>query len=143
MPGKSLTTLTLADATDILNVILDASDQPIAVSIADVHGDELIGARQDGCKVPSLITARNKAKTAIDFQRDTSAFKEGDWSAEDFANARQLNPTFVGWGGGVLILLEGEVVGAAGVSGLSEEEDADLAELRPEGWQSEVPATVA
>ena len=37
------------------------------------------------------------------------------------------DPRYVGWGGGVPVLVEGQVVGAVAVSGLSQEEDAELA----------------
>lgn len=36
---------------------------------------------------------------------------------------------YVGWGGGVPIVVEGQVVGAVGVSGLPEAEDMRLAEI--------------
>src|SRR5438105_8649646 len=39
------------------------------------------------------------------------------------------DPRFVGWGGGLPIWKDGEVVGAVGVSGLSADEDAALAAL--------------
>jgi glc operon protein GlcG len=36
---------------------------------------------------------------------------------------------YTGWGGGVPLVVEGQVVGAVGVSGLPEEEDMVLAQL--------------
>ncbi|MGB8831851.1 MAG: heme-binding protein, partial [Candidatus Sulfotelmatobacter sp.] len=39
------------------------------------------------------------------------------------------DPRYVGWGGGVPIVINGEIVGAIAVSGLSSAEDAALATL--------------
>jgi glc operon protein GlcG len=39
------------------------------------------------------------------------------------------DPRFVGWGGGVPVIVDGSVVGSVAVSGLKQEEDAELAAL--------------
>jgi glc operon protein GlcG len=39
------------------------------------------------------------------------------------------DPRYVGWGGGVPVVVAGTVVGAIAVSGLSQEEDMELAEM--------------
>ncbi len=39
------------------------------------------------------------------------------------------DPRFVTWGGGLPVLVEGQVVGAVAVSGLPEAEDEEIAEL--------------
>jgi glc operon protein GlcG len=39
------------------------------------------------------------------------------------------DPRYVGWGGGVPVIMNGSVVGSVAVSGLSQEEDAELAAL--------------
>ncbi len=36
---------------------------------------------------------------------------------------------YIGWGGGLPVIIDGEVVGAVGVSGLPESDDIELAEL--------------
>ncbi len=37
------------------------------------------------------------------------------------------DPRYVGWGGGVPIIVDGEVIGAIGISGLPEADDVELA----------------
>lgn len=37
------------------------------------------------------------------------------------------DPRYVGWGGGVPIIVAGDVIGAIGVSGLPEDADVELA----------------
>jgi len=37
------------------------------------------------------------------------------------------DPRYVGWGGGVPIVVDGAVIGAVGVSGLAEADDVELA----------------
>ena len=39
------------------------------------------------------------------------------------------DPRYIGWGGGLPVLVDDQVVGAVGVSGLPESEDMQLAEL--------------
>ena len=50
--------------------------------------------------------------------------KAGGWSLSYFGD-----PRYVGWAGGLLIVMDGEVVGAVAVSGLSEDEDERIARL--------------
>ena len=54
----------------------------------------------------------------------------GDASrTENFALTNFGDLRYTGWGGGVPILYEGQVVGAVGVSGLPEQEDMVLARM--------------
>ena len=39
------------------------------------------------------------------------------------------DPRIVGWGGGVPVIVNGTVVGSVAVSGLTQEEDAELAAI--------------
>jgi glc operon protein GlcG len=43
---------------------------------------------------------------------------------------------YIGWGGGVPVIIEGTVVGAVGVSGLPEQEDMVLAQMGVEAIMS-------
>jgi glc operon protein GlcG len=38
------------------------------------------------------------------------------------------DPRYVGWGGGIPLVVDGDVVGAIGVSGLPEADDIEIAE---------------
>ena len=97
------------------------------LAVVDPHGELLSLLRMDGAPVQSVRVATSKALTAA---REGSAtgelgkrFKENGWQ---MANS---DPRFTGWDGGVPVLHRGQVVGAVAVSGLSQEEDAELARL--------------
>jgi glc operon protein GlcG len=98
------------------------------VAVADAHG-ELIGLlRLDGAPLPSITIAANKAWTAARERKPTYDIGQASRDPEHgFDMAYYGDPRYVGWGGGLPVLVDGLVVGAVAVSGLSEEEDAELA----------------
>ncbi len=124
-------TLSHDDAYTIINTIksaLEYKQQGAAIAVTDKHGELLAFFRTDGCKLPSITIAINKAHTAA---REQCPSKEvglssqtNGWPMTNFGN---LN--YVGWGGGIPVLKDDVVVGAIGVSGLSEDEDIALANL--------------
>lgn len=100
------------------------------IAVADDHG-ELVGLlRLDGAPLPSTTIATNKAWTAA---RERKPSWELGIASRDpktgFDMAYYGDPRFVGWGGGVPVVLDGSVVGSVAVSGLSQEEDAELAAM--------------
>jgi glc operon protein GlcG len=84
--------------------------------------------RTDGCPLGSINIAMNKAFTASRERKESKAVgnssKEKGWPLTNYGDLR-----YVGWGGGVPIIIEGECIGAVGVSGLPEEEDMVLSRL--------------
>jgi glc operon protein GlcG len=107
---------------------LEKDDKGAAVAVVDRHGELIVFLRTDGCRLSSVTIAVNKAFTAAREQTESSAVgnrsHEEGWPMSNLGDSR-----FVGWGGGVPIIHQGEVVGAVGVSGLSTEEDVALAHL--------------
>lgn len=121
--------LSHSDAMRIVELIrseLEAQGKGAAIAVADAHGELIAFLRTDGCKLPSLTIAINKAFTAAREQKpsreigDSSRSKQ--WPMSNFGDLR-----YTAWGGGVPIVYQGQVVGAVGVSGLPEEEDMLLA----------------
>lgn len=128
---RTVHSLDYADAKTIVDGIIAkaATGQKAAVvAVADTHGELLALARMDGAPVSSIVVAANKAWTAA---RERKPSKEiGDkvkHAGKGFDIAYYGDPRFVGWGGGVPVWKDGEVVGAVGVSGLSSAEDSELA----------------
>jgi glc operon protein GlcG len=84
--------------------------------------------RTDGCPLPSINNALNKAFTASREGKESKAIgnssKEKGWPMTNFGDLR-----YTAWGGGVPIIHQGICVGAVGVSGLPEEDDMVLAGL--------------
>lgn len=101
-----------------------------AVAVADAHGDPICFARMDGAPVSSITIAMNKAWTAARERKPTKEIGEKVRSPEKGHDISYYgDPKYVGWGGGIPVWKNGEVVGAVAVSGLSSNEDITLATL--------------
>lgn len=120
--------------TDALNIVaaireaLEHKGQGAAIAVVDTQGELLAFLRTDGCKLPSITIAINKAFTAAREQKDSwtigQSSREKPFPMTNFGDLR-----YTAWGGGVPIVYKGEVVGAVAVSGLAEHEDMELAEM--------------
>ena len=105
---------------------LEADGRGAAVAAVDAHGELVAFLRTDSCPLPSIKIAIGKAFTAARERKESRAL--GDASrAEGFPLTNFTELGYVGWGGGVPIVVEGEVIGAVGISGLPEEDDMELA----------------
>ncbi|MFA6314567.1 MAG: heme-binding protein [Sterolibacterium sp.] len=97
---------------------------PVVIAIVDAAGQLLYLERNDGAQLGSLDVALGKATTAALFRRPTKDWEErlaeGRLGFLSFQNRTLLE-------GGVPVLVDGEVVGAIGVSGVKSNEDAQIA----------------
>lgn len=99
-----------------------------AIAVVDAHGELVAFLRTEGCRLPSINIAINKAFTAA--REQTTSKDVGNASKkEGFPMTNFGDLKYIGWGGGVPIYYEGKIAGAVGVSGLPEEEDMTMAEL--------------
>ena len=118
-----------ATARELVGVVaerLEGEGKGAAVAVVDPHGELVAFSRTDGCPLPSIKIAIQKAFTAARERSESRAL--GDKArAEDFPLTNFGELGYVGWGGGVPIVVEGEVTGAIGISGLPEEDDMELA----------------
>jgi len=125
------TVLSHTDALKILDVVKverDKDNKGAAVAIVDAHGELIAFLRTDGCRLPSINIAINKAFTAA--RECTESKTLGNRSRDEgFPMTNYGELRYVSWGGGVPILNDGQVVGAIGVSGLPEDEDMVLARM--------------
>ena len=100
------------------------------IAVADAHG-ELIGLlRVDGAPLASVGIATNKAWTAARERKPTRQIgmeSRDPQTAFDIAYYGDMR--YLGWGGGVSVMLDGKVVGAVAVSGITEDEDVALAQF--------------
>ncbi len=105
---------------------LDRDGLGAAVAVVDHHGELVAFVRTDGCPLPSIANAINKAYTAARERRPSREI--GDASRnEGFPITNFGDLRYTGWGGGVPLVVEGAVVGAVGVSGLPEQDDMRIA----------------
>ncbi len=100
------------------------------IAVADKAGELIALQRLDGAAVAAVTIATNKAFTAAREGKPTRQLgQESRDPVKGFDMAYFGDRRFVGWGGGVPVIVAGEVVGAVGVSGLPEEVDMELAEI--------------
>jgi glc operon protein GlcG len=130
---KTTQTLDYSDAQRIVDAIaarLIEQNKAAVIAVADTHGELLAFARLDGAPISSIRIAINKAWTAARERKPTQQIGEKVRHPEKgFDIAYYGDPKFVGWGGGVPVWRGGQVVGSIAVSGLSSEEDIELANL--------------
>lgn len=96
----------------------------VAIAVVDDGGHPLALERLDGCAPIGAYIATEKARSAAIGRRETKGYEDmvnGGRSA--FLSA----PLITSLEGGVPILVEGQVVGAVGVSGVKAEQDAQVA----------------
>jgi len=128
---NQVTTLSLTDAQKIVAAIqaeLEKDNRGAAIAIVDVHGELIAFARTDSCPLSSITIAINKAFTASRQRQESKAVgqssRDKGWPLTNFGD-----PRYTGWGGGVPIVYNGQVIGAVGVSGLPEADDMVLAAM--------------
>lgn len=100
------------------------------IAVADPHGELIALVRMDSAPLPSITIAINKAFTAARARKPSREVGQRVRNPEQgYDIAYHGDPRFVGWGGGVPVVIDGEVVGAVAVSGLPEEEDMQVAAI--------------
>lgn len=130
---RQLITLSHSDAQRAINAMRDECDKRGkggVLIVADAHGELIALLRMDGAPFSSIQIAMNKAYTAA---RERKPSYEVGKKARDpergfpMTNFGELRYTT--WGGGLPVVIEGEVVGAVAISGLPESEDMEIAEI--------------
>lgn len=126
---RTVPELSHADAMRLIDAVreqLEHDDLGATVVVTDSHGELIALLRTDGCPLPSIANACNKAFTAA--RERTESGNIGEKSrTEAFPITNFGDLRYTGWGGGVPLLIDGQVVGAIGISGLPEETDLRLA----------------
>ena len=102
---------------------------PVNISVCDEAGNEIAFFRPDGAALLSMGIARDKAYSVAAF----NGMPTDKWYAVLDANPALKvglvhRERLVVFGGGVPVLVDGQVVGAVGCSGGSAEEDAIIAQ---------------
>ncbi len=130
---RTVQTLDHSEAKRAVDLIVENALQmqrAVVVAVADAHGDLICFARMDGAPVSSIAVAMNKAWTAARERKSTKEIGEKVKHPEKGHDITYYgDPKYVGWGGGIPVWKNGEVIGAVAVSGLSSTEDIALAEL--------------
>ncbi|SEF14199.1 glc operon protein GlcG [Burkholderia sp. WP9] len=119
--------LGLADASRILEAARAEAERngwAVAIAVVDDGGHPLALARLDGTAPVSSCIAMEKARTSALGRRESRLYEEminGGRTA--FLSA----PLVAALEGGVPVMVDGQVAGAVGVSGVKSDQDAQIA----------------
>ena len=97
----------------------------VCISIVDDGGHLIYFQRMDGTQTASVVVSMEKAKTAISFKRPTKVFEDGVAGGR---NALLALPGATPLEGGVPIVVDGQFLGAIGVSGVTAQQDGMIAQ---------------
>ena len=105
------------------------SDLRVSLVILDAGGQPVHSAHMDGAPRPCQAVALNKALTAAGFGVSTQVWEERlQKCSAAVRDGLPLQPNMALFGGGEPFVLDGQVIGAIGVSGASEAMDARCAQ---------------
>jgi glc operon protein GlcG len=100
------------------------------IAVADSHGELIALLRLDGAPLQSITVGMNKALTAAREGKPTyevgQKMKDPD---KGYDIAYYGDPRYLGFPGGVPVVLDGNCLGAVAVSGLTGVEDMELAQM--------------
>lgn len=125
---------------DAINLLLDAAQQEaereqwaITVAVAD-DGGHLLGLRRlDGAAPFTADVASHKARNAAIGRKDTQVFEE---MINNGRTAFVSAPMQGLLSGGVPVKVEGQVVGAVGISGVTPAQDIQVAKAAVEAFDA-------
>jgi glc operon protein GlcG len=101
-----------------------------AIAVADASGELVALLRMDGTKLAPGRIAANKAWTAARERKPSGDIGRAVRDPQGgFDISYYGDPRYIGWDGGLPVVVDGAVVGAVAVSGLSGEEDVELAQM--------------
>lgn len=96
----------------------------VVIAIVDDSGHPLLLQRMDGAQFGSIEVALGKARTSSAFKRPTKVFEDAIAGGR---NALLSLDQAVALEGGLPITFNGQVVGAIGVSGVTSQQDGQIA----------------
>ena len=130
--------LTLKDARKIIaSASKKATEigQPMNIAVVDAGANLTAFARMDGAWLGSIDIAINKAFTAKAFDISTLELGRNSQPGDQFFGIHVSNHARVMiFAGGIPIKMNGQIVGAVGVSGGSGEQDQAVAEAVVAAW---------
>jgi uncharacterized protein GlcG (DUF336 family) len=99
---------------------------PVVIVVLDSGGQLVMLQRLDNAQWGSVDIAREKARSAVALRRPTKVFQ--DLVGQGGANLRLLTIGYSVLEGGIPIVVDGKIIGAVGVSGVTSQQDAQIAQ---------------
>jgi uncharacterized protein GlcG (DUF336 family) len=118
--------MTLQQALAQVQFVVENAGAPVAVFVADEHGEIVAAATMDGAAPDTRLNAQRKAYTAARSDARSTAELAAK-AREDAVERASFDPFFTFFQGGVAALDGHRRVGAIGVSGLPGPDDDALA----------------
>jgi glc operon protein GlcG len=98
----------------------------VVIAILDDGGNLMYLERMDETQIASIQVAQDKAKTAFGFKRPTKVFEDAVAGGRNSVLSLQ-GATLIE--GGIPLTLNGRIVGAIGVSGVTSQQDGQVAKI--------------
>lgn len=111
-------------AGQIIGFLMDTATSAnlgIAAAVSDANGELMAFARTDSCPPVSINVAIAKVYTAARLRKSTRELYD-----EGFELANLADSGYTMYPGGFPVIIDGECLGAVGVSGLAPEDDEAL-----------------
>jgi len=127
---KSTTRLTSSAAQVAMNAaekLASENQWKVTIAVSDTGGVPLLVKRCDDAFPASYEIAVGKARTAALFRKPTGILEDSSNVSDGRSRTALLSAPFVLMRGGVPIIVNGECVGAVGVSGVMPDEDERVA----------------
>jgi glc operon protein GlcG len=99
---------------------------PMVIAIVDSTGHLVMLQRMEQAQYGSIEIAQLKAETALNFRRPTKTFEDAIAAGGQGVRIVSM-PNVLALEGGLPIIVDGNVVGAIGVSGMQSGQDAQVA----------------
>ena len=117
----------LDQAQRIVDAVVGTASAPVAVFVADGHGELVAAATMDGAAPDTRLNAQRKAYTAARSDAVSTKALAEQLGTKAPAELASFDPFFSFFRGGVAAFEGERRIGAVGVSGLPGEEDEVLA----------------
>lgn len=119
-----LTQIEVARILQAARAVAQDNQWAVTIAVVDDGGHPLGLERLDGCAPIGAYIATEKARSSALGRRESKGYEE---MVNGGRNAFLSAPLLTSLEGGVPVLVDGQVVGAVGVSGVMAEQDAQVA----------------
>ena len=100
----------------------------VAISIVDAGGHLVLFQRSDNAQFGSVAVSQQKAHGAIAFKRPTKSFQDNIEKGGVHLRLLNLTGDATVLEGGIPIVVDNKLIGAVGVSGVTSQQDAQIAQ---------------
>ena len=107
---------------------------PVAITIVDTSGQLVLFQRHDNTQTASVNVAQDKAVSAAMYRRPTKVMQDavaGGGAGVRFLNLRSASVVE----GGLPLYVDGKIVGAIGVSGVTSDQDGQIAKAGADSYK--------